>query len=36
VENNIDVRLSNVQGYYKYARYLWGAVEPPAKPSQAD
>jgi len=31
VETNIDARLNNVQGYLKYARYLWGNVEPPAK-----
>jgi plasmid segregation protein ParM len=36
VETNIDVRLNNVQGYYKYARYLWGAIEPPAKSDHAD
>lgn len=31
VETNIDARLNNVQGYLKYARYLWGNVESPAK-----
>jgi plasmid segregation protein ParM len=31
VETNIDARLNNVQGYLKYARYLWGSSEPPAK-----
>ena len=36
LETNIDIRLNNVQGYYKYARYLWGAIEPPAKSDQTD
>lgn len=31
VETNIDARLNNVQGYLKYARYLWGNVEPPVE-----
>ena len=31
VETNIDARLNNVQGYLKYARYLWGNVESPAE-----
>lgn len=31
VETNIDARLNNVQGYLKYARYLWGNIESPAK-----
>jgi plasmid segregation protein ParM len=31
VETNIDARLNNVQGYVKYARSLWGNVEPPAE-----
>jgi len=36
VETNIDARLNNVQGYCKYARYLWGAIDPPAKSYQAE
>ncbi len=32
VETSIDARLNNVQGYLKYARYLWGNVESPAEP----
>ncbi|NLD37713.1 MAG: ParM/StbA family protein [Desulfatiglans sp.] len=32
VETNIDARLNNVQGYLKYARYIWGSSEPPAEP----
>ena len=34
VETNIDARLNNVQGYLKYARYLWGNVESPAEPEK--
>ncbi len=30
LENSVDARFNNVQGYLKYARYLWGDVEPPA------
>ena len=36
LETNIDVRLNNVQGYYKYARYLWGSIEPPVQSNQAE
>ncbi len=36
VETNIDARLNNVQGYFKYARYLWGNIEPPANSDKAD
>ncbi len=31
VETHMDARLNNVQGYFKYAQYLWGNIEPPAK-----
>lgn len=24
VENKVDARLNNVQGYYKYGKYIWG------------
>ncbi len=34
LETNVDARLNNVQGYLKYARYLWGDVEPPAAESE--
>ncbi|MBN2354893.1 ParM/StbA family protein [candidate division KSB1 bacterium] len=34
LESNVDARLNNVQGYLKYARYLWGDVEPPAAESE--
>ena len=36
VETQIDARLNNVQGYYKYAQYLWGSLEPPAKSEKSD
>ena len=31
VETKIDARLNNVQGYLKYARYLWGDLETPVE-----
>jgi len=24
VKNDIDARLNNVQGYYKFGKYIWG------------
>lgn len=34
VESKMDPRLNNVQGYLKYARYLWGNLELPATPEE--
>jgi plasmid segregation protein ParM len=34
VESKMDPRLNNVQGYLKYARYLWGNLEVPATPEE--
>ena len=34
VETKTDPRFNNVQGYLKYARYLWGNLESPAKPEE--
>ncbi|MDH4319090.1 MAG: ParM/StbA family protein, partial [Desulfobulbaceae bacterium] len=31
IETKTDARLNNVQGYLKYARYLWANIESPAK-----
>ncbi len=31
MDSKLDARLNNVQGYLKYARYLWANAEPPAK-----
>ncbi len=35
VENKVDSRLNNVQGYYKYGRYIWGesSLSVPAAPA---
>ena len=35
IMNNVDARLNNVQGYIKYAKYIWGesAPEPPPAPT---
>jgi len=38
VEKGIDARLNNVQGYYKYGRYIWGesglCATPPPLPEE--
>ncbi len=34
VENNIDARLNNVQGYLKYGRYIWGESVREPTPSE--
>ncbi|MDH3346588.1 MAG: ParM/StbA family protein [Desulfobulbaceae bacterium] len=34
IEPKIDARLNNVQGYLKYARYLWANLESPAKSTE--
>ncbi len=31
LDTSLDARLNNVQGYLKYARYLWASAEPPAR-----
>lgn len=36
VETHIDARLNNVQGYFKYAQYLWGNIDPPAISDKID
>jgi len=36
VENNIDARLNNVQGYIKYGRYIWGESVQEPTPSELE
>jgi hypothetical protein len=31
--NNVDARLNNVQGYIKYAKYIWGESAPESPPA---